>query len=359
MKLKKLLSLGMATTILAAMMAGCGGSTATKETPPAEGEKTESEADKEEGQTASADAKSVKLSVGTNRASKAFAKDFSAKLEEVSGGKMTTQVYADNQLGGDREVAEATIMGDVDISLVATTPVANFDPNLYIFDTPFLFKNGEQAYPIIDNEMAPILEKSLEKVGLKLLGLPENGFRCLTTKDTPVHSPADLKGLKVRVMENDIHLATWKALGASPTPMAFTELFTALQQKTIDAQENPMQTNYDNKFHEVQNYAITTNHVYIPFLLSMNLDTFNGLNAEEQGWIMEASKYATDLERQNSTTFDQDAMNEMTKYGTNVIVLNDEEVKAFREATKDIFNMVEEKVADKELIEIAKKALNS
>lgn len=295
--------------------------------------------------------KRLKLSINTNESQVDMAEAMAEKIKELSGGKMEIDIYGDGQLGGDREVAETVQYGNIDMCVVSTTPVAAFYPDLNLFDAPFLFNDSEQAQEILDGEIGTQIAEGMEDIGFKVLGFPENGFRQLSTANTEVHSPADLKGLKIRVMESEVHIATWKALGANPTPMAFSELFTALQQKTVDGQDNPFVTDRDNRYYEVQNYIIETNHVYTPYLLLMSKDSFDKLTEEEQKIVEEVGKYGVEVQREKTAEYDEDAVVDMQDKGVTLITLTDDEKQQFRDAVADIYPLVKEKMTHPELFD--------
>ena len=347
MSLKKLVSIGLLFCLSVSLLPGCS----SKNSSGGDAVKTSA--------TGSADSNKavrLKLSVNANQSQRDMAEAMVQKMEELSGGSMIIDVYGEGQLGGDREVAEATQYGNIDICLVSTTPVATFYPDLNIFDAPFLFKDSEQAQGVLDGEIGDTIKKGMENVGFKVLGFPENGFRVLSTDNVEVHSPADLKGMKVRVMESEVHIETWKALGANPTPMAFSELFTALQQGTVTAQDNPLVTDYDNKFYEVQKYIILTNHVYTPYLLMMNKDKYDSLTDEQKAIIDEVGKYGVEVQRTQTAIYNDEAAGKMAEAGANVIKLTDEELGVFRESVSGIYDLIETKVDDKELFQSILKA---
>lgn len=343
MKLKKMIAVATSLVLFAASLAGCGGKSETDSTQT--GENTNTAAQNSESKI------KFKLSINTNQSQRDMAAAMVEKIEELSDGTMSIDIYGDGQLGGDREVAEATQYGNIDICLVSTTPVATFYPDLNIFDAPFLFKDSQMAHKILDGEVGDDISKGMEKIGFKVLGFPENGFRALSTDKVAVHSPADLKGLKVRVMESEVHIATWKALGASPTPMAFSELFTALQQGTVSAQDNSLVTDYDNKFYEVQDYVILTNHVYTPYLLMMNKDKYDSLTPEQQKIIDEVGDYGVSVQREQNAKYDTEAADKIRDTKTEVIELTDAERGAFRDAVSPIYDLVKTKIDSTELFE--------
>ena len=235
-------------------------------------------------------------------------------------------------------------LGDIDITLSNMAPLAAAYSDLYLFDTMFLINTREQAYEILDGEIGQHIAEGLKAKNLKTLSFPENGFRNLTTNDREVHTPADMKGLKVRV--------------ANPTPMAFGEVFTALQQKTIDGQENPVELIYDNKLNEVQKYMIMTQHIYNPLILAMNNETFNGMPAEYQDAVMKAAREATDYERGSAQEYEQDRIKKIEEdKTTEIIYLTDEERNQFKEAVKEVNSLVKEKMDHPELFDMAMEAV--
>lgn len=213
---------------------------------------------------------------------------FKSIVEEKTEGRITVEIYPNQMLGGDRELIEATQMGNIQMTAPSSTPYANFVPEYYLWDVPFIFETREQVVEFINNEEIAnaFNEKSLE-IGIRILGIWENGFRNVSCNGERV-VPDDYKGLKIRTMENDLHMAAWKAIGANPTPMAFGELYTALQQKTVDAQENPLATIYETKYHEVQDHVIETKHIFTPFIVMINEAFYQGLSPEDQKIISEA-----------------------------------------------------------------------
>jgi len=189
------------------------------------------------------------------------AEHFAQLVAEKSGGSIEVKVFPSSQLGGQKELIEGLVYGTVDMALVGTAVLGQFQPQVSVFDLPFLFKDREYAYKSLDS-VGMDIGKELEKNGIKLLGYMENGIRHLTNDIHEVVTPADMKGLKIRVMTNQIYIAMMKSLGASPTPMAFGELYSAMQQGVVDGQENPSAHIWTKRFFEVQKYASLTAHAY-------------------------------------------------------------------------------------------------
>lgn len=220
--------------------------------------------------------------VTSNSAKKAGEK-FKELVEEYSDGDITVDLFQDNQLGDDKTAAEGVQNGDIDIAVSSSSSLSTLYKDYYIYDTPYLFLNSQEVYDVgFDGKAAQEMLKGVSKVGLKHMTMWENGFRNYTNNDHAIETPADCKGQKIRTMENPIHLKAWKSIGANPTPMAFSELFTAMQQGTVDGEENPIGIIYSNRFYEVQKYISLTQHVYTPYVVVMNPDKYDSLTDEQQ-----------------------------------------------------------------------------
>lgn len=263
------------------------------------------------------------------------------ELREKSGGRIGLEIFPNSQLGGERELTENIQFGNVDLTFVSSAPVASFAPQFFAFDVPFLFKNREQAYKVLDGEVGQEILKSLDDKGMVGLAYWENGFRQLTNNKKEIRSPDDLAGLKMRTMENEVHIAAWRAEGANPAPLAFNELFTALQQGTFDAQEGPINLFYDMKFNEVQKYISKTNHIYSPWPLLANPDKLASLSAEDRAIFDQAVKDATAYQRGLAKEADDKAEAAMTE--VKFTTLTPEELKAFSDKAAPIVELVKQK----------------
>lgn len=207
---------------------------------------------------------------------------FADAVAEKSDGRITVEIFPDGQLGGEREMIESVQAGNLDMTAPSVGVLANFDESLQVFDFPFIFDDVETAYEVLDSEVGDELLTGLDGTGLKALAYGENGFRHLASNDETITSPDQMDGVKLRTMEVPMHIAYWQSVGANPTPMPFTEVFTALQQGVVDGVENPFQLIYTAKFHEPSQYLTTTGHIYDPEILLINQSFFDGLSAEDQ-----------------------------------------------------------------------------
>lgn len=219
-------------------------------------------------------------------------KAFAETMQELSGGTITINLKPAGALGGERDVIEGLQIGTVDLAISSTGPIGNFVPAIYALDFPFLFAGYDQAHSVLDGPIGQGLLDEFKAHDLVGLAWGENGFRNVTNNIHPINTPEDLKGLKLRTMENRVHIAAFEAAGASPTPMSWTEVLTSLAQGTIDGQENPIPVLVANKMWEIQKYATLTQHVYSPAVVVMSGARWDGLSEEQQGWFVEAGKAA-------------------------------------------------------------------
>jgi tripartite ATP-independent transporter DctP family solute receptor len=270
---------------------------------------------------------------------------FKEVAEKESGGSLKINLFDKNQLGDDRVVIEGTIFGDIDLAVSSTSPMATIWSDLYIFDSPYLFLTTDEAYAGMDGPVGRNILNNMSGKGLKGLAFWENGFRNFTNNKVAVKLPADVRGMKIRTMENEVHLAAWKALGANPTPMAFTELFTALQQGTVDGEENPLGIIDSNKFYEVQKYLSMTQHVYTPYILVMNNDKYNSLSSAQKAAIDKAALESTRFQRNRSQELEKETLVKVGKVGV-VTLLGEADKQVWQNAVKaaNIFDLVKRKM---------------
>ena len=359
--MKKLLSIVLAG-VMAASLAACG-SSSTATTSAAASESTETEAAGAaesasgsaeaamtlvEGSAANEDplgssAASIHFKAGiTGSMSGAYAAGLVAlrnHLEELSDGEMTVDIYPSSALGNESDMLDAVSMGTQDMIVTSTGPIpafANATSNWAVLDLPYLFPTYDTAYEVLDGEVGQYLLSEFDGTGVKALGFWENGYRCTTNSKKEIVHPEDLKGMKIRTMENKVHMATYTALGATPTAMAMGEVFSALQQGTIDGQENPFSiTYYANKLHEVQPYMTENNLFYSPSVLAISQDVFDGLSEDQQKILLEAADLAKDEQRQIEQRMAVQARKDMEAYG---IIISDVDQDEWVEATKSVYD---------------------
>jgi len=225
------------------------------------------------------------------------ARKYAELVAQRTGNKVKIDIYPATQLGSERDLVEGLQLGTVDFVVTSTGPLGGFVPKMFVVDLPFLFRDKDHAYKVLDGPTGKGLLDAFSAKGIKGLAFWENGFRQITNNVRPIEKPEDLKGIKIRTMENKIHLATFRAFGASPTPMAWGEVYTALQQKTIDAQENPIAIIYTAKIAEVQKYLALTGHFYSPSPILMSEKAFQSLPKDIQKIMLETALECATFER--------------------------------------------------------------
>lgn len=276
---------------------------------------------------------------------------FEEEVEKNSDGRISVELYPNSSLGSERVMFEACQMGTLEVAYGTTSVLANFDKNMQVLDLPFLFADEATARTAMTGELGEAVAADLGDIGLLNLTYMENGIRHITNSSHPINTPDDLKGLKIRTMENSIHMSSFEALGASPTPMAFTELFTALQQKTVDGEENPIFLIQTSRFDEVQKYLSLTGHFYTSGIATINKAFFEGLPEDLQTVVMDAAVKARDAQYEFCDE-DNAAALEYLKTTMEVNEISPENRQLFVDATASVYDQVRAEVGD-ELMDLA------
>jgi TRAP-type transport system periplasmic protein len=244
---------------------------------------------------------------------------FGKEVEKRTAGRYKVQSFYSGSLGGERESIEAVQLGTQELTFSSTGPVPNFVPEARILDIPFLFRDKAHARMVLDGPIGQEMLTKFESKGFKALAWGENGIRHMTNSKRAVNAPDDLKGLKMRTMENPVHVAAYKGLGIVTTPMAFPEVFTALQQGTVDGQENPLSVIMAAKFDQVQKHLSLTGHVYSPGIFLMNKATFDKLSAADKQAFIDAAKEGVKANRARVDEDDAKGVAELRSKGMNVV----------------------------------------
>lgn len=263
-------------------------------------------------------------------------------LEKNSDGAIKLQVFCCAQLGSERELAEGTRLGTINMTSVAGEgALPAWVPELQVFGLPFLIRNREHAYKVLDGPIGKELEAKLDAQGLHVLGWWELGFRNMTTKNKPIHTPEDLKGLKMRVQEAKVWLGLMRSLGAIPTPIPFGELYNALQQGVVDGQENPIVTIVAMKYYEIQKQVGLTEHTYTALPVLANKKWWDGLTPAQREVIAESVKQS--VAEQRKTVAAQVDEGVAFLKGQGVSITEVDKAK-FMEVTKEVPNLIADQV---------------
>ncbi len=258
------------------------------------------------------------------------AKVFADAVDKASGGKMKVRAIGAAALGPDTQMQQALIGGAQEMMVGSTATLVGITKEMALWDTPFLINNAKEADTLLDGPIGDKIKDKLQEKGLVGLVYWENGFRNLTNSKRPVTKVEDLDGIKLRVMQNNVFLNSFKTLGANAIPMAFSELFGALETHTVDGQENPYNTILSSKFYEVQKYLTVTNHVYSPWILLVSKKWWDQLSKAEQKVLMDAAKTSRDFERKDTREEASKAMADLQSKGMQVNELSPAEVSRMR-----------------------------
>jgi tripartite ATP-independent transporter DctP family solute receptor len=335
-KALKVASVLLVIAMAVSLLAGCGGG----DKKPAEQK---------------AEKKVIRVSIGLNDASPEYKglEKWKELVAKESNGRLEIQIFPSAQLGDDIKTMTALRAGTLEMSGPSSSPIATIDKKWMVFDLPFLFANEKVVDAVLDGPFGQKMLDSLSAHGLVGIMYMENGYRQVTNSKHEIKAPADVKGLKIRTMENPVHLAAWRALGANPTPMPFSEVFNAMQQKTIDGQENPNTTNFLQKFHEVQKFTTLSQHVYTPFVIMYSKKMWDTLPKADQDLLIKTGKEASKWQREYNRKVDAEAVQGLEKAGMKVTRLTPEQQKAFMDATKDIATQFEKEIG-KDIIDQVK-----
>lgn len=228
------------------------------------------------------------------------AKVFAEAVEKASGGKMKVRTIGAAALGPDVQMQNSLIGGAQEMMVGSTATLVGITKEMALWDTPFLISNAKEADALLDGPVGDKIRNKLQDKGLVGLAYWENGFRNLTNSKRAINKVEDLEGIKLRVMQNNVFLNSFKTLGANAVPMAFSELFSALETNTVDGQENPFNTILSSKFYEVQKYVTVTNHVYSPWIVLVSKKWWDQLSKDEQKILSDAAKLSRDFERKDT-----------------------------------------------------------
>ena len=267
-------------------------------------------------------------------------------VEKGTQGRYKCQQYPNNALGGEREMIEAVQIGTQDLANVSTGPLGNFVPEVKVVDIPFLFRDYDHARKVMDGPIGQDLLKKMTSKGVVGLAWTENGFRHMTNSKRAIYTPDDAKGLKMRTMENKVHMDGYRTFGINPTPMAWPEVFGALQQGTVDGQENPIPVVLSGKLWQVQKHFSMTNHVYSPAVLVLSPAIWQKLSDADKAVFVDAAKKASIVQRKKVNDDENSGVAQMEKEGMQVVKKVDGE--AFRKAVAPAYaNFSKEFGADK------------
>nr|WP_244606480.1 TRAP transporter substrate-binding protein [Arsenicitalea aurantiaca] len=267
-----------------------------------------------------------------------------ACLDERTGGALKLNAFWGNALGGDLQATQSLRSGTLEMVITSSSPLVGIVPALGVFDLPFLFSNEQEADAILDGEFGDYIAGLLPEFGLVNLAYWENGFRNLTNSRGPVEKWEDFEGLKVRVMQNNIFLDTFANMGANATPMAFGEVFSALETRAIDAQENPFVTIDTSQFYEVQDYLSVTNHAYTPFMVLFSKPIWDTLSEDEQTAMSDCAVVGRDAQRAAGRALASESLARVREAGMQINEISPEEQARMVEKAQVVYERHAEEI---------------
>lgn len=276
---------------------------------------------------------------------------FAEIVNQKTDGNVEVKIFPNNTLGSSRDLVEGLSINTINMALAPTTNVAPFYKPIDIFYFPFIFRDKEHAYKVSDGPIGQELYDGLLKAkGIRTLAMFESGFRTITNSKKAIHTPEDLAGIKMRVTDSPINVATFKALNANATPMALSEVFTALQQGTVDGQDNPIGNVYANRYYEVQKHITLSQHQWAGIMLMISENTWNKIPGEYQKVMVDAAKEAADWERKEINAKEGEFLKEMEQAGMQVTELTPEEKAKFKDKMLPVWDEFQDSVG-KDLVD--------
>lgn len=328
--------------LLLMLATGCGNTTATEGSGKAE----------EKGEYVIKFAHVVSASTAKGKA----AEKFKELLEERTDGQIKVEVFPDSQLGADREITEQMQSGTIQMNAPFTGVLPAFVKQFEVFDLPFLFKDRDHVKRAVNGELGEIFNQHLEKQGLRALGYWDGGFKHLTNSKHTIQKPEDLDGLKMRVSQSPLLISQFQAMGAGGVSIDFAELYTALQTKTVDGQENPLSNIVSKKFYEVQDYLTLSAHGYMAYPLIISEQFYQTLPADLQKAVDEVAAEVTDWQWEQSAKDEEAYIKTIKESGIEITELSDSDKEAFIQATSGVYEDFKEVEGSQELLDAIKEA---
>lgn len=358
MKNKKLVSLGLAASMAAVLLSGCSssrqGSTATTAAPETKAAEVKTEDVAETALTAEAGAYEIgdykknfvaATNVVSDSVNSIILNAFKDYLEEHSNGQVTVSLYEQGTMGNDAEIHQGITDGTIDIISSMTSGLVNVVPEAAVFDMPSVWPSIEVERQVMNGEFGGLFNTYTEKYNVHCLGFSDMGYRqTATIRD--ISTVVDLSGMKIRTMDNKYHLDYWNNLGAAPTPMDWSEVYTGLQQKTVEAVESPMEFLFTNNFYEVADHIAMTNHLMHIITFLMNNDTYQGLPEDVRRMVDDAAAYAVEAGNRQSTVRLEDFTKKLEEAGCIINELDQSVLDEMQEKSQPVYDEIRVNVGD-------------
>jgi tripartite ATP-independent transporter DctP family solute receptor len=337
-----------ALTLVASIALAACGSNATQPSAGNTAEPGKTEAQQQDASASSGEAITLKVGLisAPEHSYTLGLKEYDKALREATNGKVKLELYGDGQLGGEREMTEQVQLGTLDMALITSAPVGNFAPDLSVLEMPFLFRDLDHVYKTLDGEIGQELLAKLDDSGIKGIALWENGLRHISNNKKPILSPEDVKGMKMRTIENDIVVETIKALGADATPIAFPEVYTSFQQGVVDGFDASYGVFESTKMYEVQKHFSEVGIFYNSAVLMINKEKFDSFPADLQETIVKLGRETAAKQRQINQDLEKKQRANMEANGVQIVNYADVDVEAFRKAVEDVYTKIGPRFGD-------------
>ena len=273
------------------------------------------------------------------------ARQFKKALDEFAPGQFDVQLFPNRQLGDEKEMLEGLSFGTIDMAVITNSPISRIAPPFQINDMPFIYASEEQAYKVLDGPIGQELLKTLEKKNIIGLAFAEGGFRQMINNVRPIYLPKDVAGIKWRVMPNPVYIEMFRALGGNAVPMPWGEVFTAVQQGTVDGLEIPIAVIYNNGYYEVCKYLSLTNHTYSALGILISKRTYNKLTPEQREAVRKAARKAAQEERRMNRENVAKLIDKLKAKGMKVNQVKD--FSAFRKKVKPVYDKFRSSIGEK------------
>ncbi|WP_336367836.1 TRAP transporter substrate-binding protein [Marinobacter sp. C2H3] len=267
---------------------------------------------------------------------------FAEELESLAPGEFDVRFFPNHQLGDDSAMLQAMQIGIIGAGVITGTQVGTLEPAFQLNDLPFLYANSAQAHKVLDGDVGQKLMAKLESKGIVGLGFPEAGFRHAINNKRPIRTPEDFAGVKLRVQPSDLFIASFRAIGANPVPLPWSDVFTAVQQGTVDGLEIPLPVIYANKYPEVTKYLSLTSHTYNALALLMSKQTYDKLSADDQAIVQKAARQAIQRQRETVAANNDEVLQQIKDAGMEVNEVDS--VDAFRAKVSGVYDEYRSKI---------------
>lgn len=298
--------------------------------------------------TSSACAAPIEIALGhpnptTHSIHKGYVK-FKELVESKSNGELIINIHPAGAVGGDRQALESVNLGTLPMALTGSMVLGNYDPRFFVFDLPFIFDSNEKVDKIINGSIGKKLSTVLPGTNIRVLAFPENGYRNISNNKREIKNVTDLKGIKIRVMETPVHVKTFEELGAIPTPVPFPEVYSALQTKMIDAQENANSLFLASKYYEVQPYYTIPGPLFLLDMTVINEDFYNSLSPQHRKIIEESAVEAAEYQRTINRQENDSALDEFEAKNVKVTYLSPEAIKEFKDKAVPVYEAFKDRI---------------